>query len=108
MPPQTSNDDSLGVLRGAKQIGAYVDLRDDDGKVDERATYYLLEKGLLPAFKQGGIWITTKARLREHYNTLASKPPATSTKPSEPNAGTEAAPPPPRPARAPRSRRLAK
>jgi hypothetical protein len=96
MTSQTSNDDSLGILRGARAIAGYIDLRNDAGEVDERAAYYLLERGLLPAFKEGSVWTTTKARLREHYNTPALKPPKTSTEATEPNAGTEAAPSPER------------
>jgi hypothetical protein len=102
--PTTPQDDSLGVLRGAKAIGAFAEVF-KGGKVDERKTYYLLENRIIPAFKEGSIWTTTKARLRAHYNnTPTNIPPATSTEPTEPNSTEAEAPPPPTPRSAPTPR----
>ena len=59
MTQTTLPDDSqnLGVLRGAKSIGAYIGL-------NPRQAVYLLEKGDIPAKKMGGRWISTKNKLR--------------------------------------------
>jgi hypothetical protein len=83
--PTNQDDNSLGVLRGAKEIGAYVNLIRDDGEVDERAAYHQLENGGIPARKEGGVWTTTKSLLRSHYNTPTNLPP--------PNPDAEAPPP---------------
>ncbi|BBK31521.1 hypothetical protein EDC65_0323 [Stella humosa] len=37
---------------------------------DERRTYHLLERGLLPAFKLGGVWCARKSTLRAHVERL--------------------------------------
>ncbi len=50
--------EQLDVLRGAEEIGAYI-------KLNARQTFYLLEKGALPAKKLGGKWISTKRQLRQ-------------------------------------------
>lgn len=44
-------------LWGAKAIG-------DELGLPERKTFYLLEKGLLPARKIGRIWVSTRKELR--------------------------------------------
>jgi hypothetical protein len=53
-------DNPLGVLRGAPEIAKAI------GTTPRRA-YYLLEKGLLPAVKEGALWTTTVSRLRQFY-----------------------------------------
>jgi hypothetical protein len=60
-----NGDDRLDVLHGAENIGAYLGL-------NERQTFYLLERGKLPAKKLGGKWITTKQQLRRVVEVEAS------------------------------------
>jgi hypothetical protein len=57
------DDDELGsgILRGCAEIATAIN-------ESERRTFYLLKAGLLPAAKEGNLWVTTKARLRRHYN----------------------------------------
>ena len=60
---QIAETDSLAtdILRGAEAIARYVGL-------DVRQCFYRLEQGDLPAVKEGAVWVTTKSRLRKHYN----------------------------------------
>jgi hypothetical protein len=53
------------LLRGAKSIARFLNQ-------DPRATYHLLSRGLLPAGKEGAVWVASKARLREHYAYLTA------------------------------------
>jgi hypothetical protein len=59
------NDDDLAddMLPGAKAISRYI-------KEDERRTYRLLEAGLIPGFKVGGLWRARKSTLKAHYAKL--------------------------------------
>jgi hypothetical protein len=59
-PPDTLAGD---LLRGVKPIACFID-------ESERRTYYLLENKLLPAGKQGAIWVASRRALREHYARL--------------------------------------
>jgi hypothetical protein len=60
---ETTVETSLAedILRGADAIGAFVGL-------DPRQTFYYLQTGVLPATKEGRIWVSTRSRLRRHYN----------------------------------------
>jgi len=49
------------VLRGAQAIADYIGL-------DVRKCFYALERGHVPAIKEGSQWVTTRSRLRAHYN----------------------------------------
>jgi hypothetical protein len=61
-------DESLDCpLWGAEAIGREAGLIDDDGKVDVRRAFYLLEKGLLPGTKVGSAWTSTPRRLRKVF-----------------------------------------
>ena len=51
------NQDS-NLVWGAANIGKEI------GK-DERATYYLLENGLIPATKAGSQWVSERDKLRD-------------------------------------------
>jgi hypothetical protein len=51
-------------LWGAEAIGREAGLIDDQGEVDIRKTFYLLERKLLPATKIGRQWTSTPARIR--------------------------------------------
>jgi hypothetical protein len=57
----SEGNNELGVLRGAQQIAAAIGL-------PARRAYFLLEAGLLPATKEGNLWVTTRARLQRHYD----------------------------------------
>ena len=36
----------------------------------ERQTSYMLERGLIPAGKSGRLWVGSRRKLREHFETL--------------------------------------
>jgi hypothetical protein len=55
------------VLRGCPAIGGYI------GK-NPRETLWAVERGWLPAWREGKVWCASKAALRRHYADLASKP----------------------------------
>jgi hypothetical protein len=57
------------ILRGAEEIGAFVGL-------DQRKAFHGLQNGSIPATKEGRIWVTTKSRLRRHYNEERYEPSA--------------------------------
>jgi hypothetical protein len=61
-----SDDSPLSddILRGVPAISKFV------GDDDERRTYYRLEKGYIPAGKEGSTWVASKSRLRQHYADL--------------------------------------
>jgi hypothetical protein len=50
-------------LSGVAAISEFID-------EPKRRTYYLLERGIIPAGKLGNIWIASKATLRRHYANL--------------------------------------
>ena len=54
------------LLKGAEDIGPYI------GE-EPRRTSYLLERGLLPAFKLGGRWYARKTTLLAHFKMLEEK-----------------------------------
>jgi hypothetical protein len=58
----TGTESSLGddLLKGVSQIAVFID-------ESERRTYYLLERGYLPAGKMGATWIASKRALRAQY-----------------------------------------
>jgi hypothetical protein len=59
------SDQNLDLpLWGAEAIGRVAVLLNEDGTVDIRRTFYLLEKGLLPATKVGNAWTSTPRLVR--------------------------------------------
>jgi hypothetical protein len=54
------SNNPLGVLRGAAAIGRVIG-------VNPRRAYWLLERGVLPAVKEGSTWTSTLDRLRRFY-----------------------------------------
>ena len=54
-------------LWGAEAIGRAAGLITDDGSVDLRKTFRLLELQLLPARKIGKSWVTTPRQLRAAF-----------------------------------------
>ena len=60
-PNTTFDDDTLDVLRGVPEIARFV-------RKTERQTYHGLQSGHIPAIREGALWVTTKTRLRRHYN----------------------------------------
>jgi hypothetical protein len=67
MPSSETETLADDILRGCIAIAAFIDR-------EPRETFYLLQGGVLPAFKQGRIWISTKSRIREYYNTARYEP----------------------------------
>jgi len=76
-------------LWGAEAIGREAGVFDDDGNVDLRKSFYLLEKGYLPATKIGRQWTSTPARIRRAFAGDPSQPIAPI--PSKRHAGDTAA-----------------
>jgi hypothetical protein len=56
-----SDDLASDILRGCPAIAEYIGL-------PERQTFYILQRKLLPAWKEGKFWVSTKSRLKRHYN----------------------------------------
>jgi hypothetical protein len=56
------------LLRGAEAIADFIGL-------DTRDCFFHLQRGTIPAFKEGRTWVTTKSRLRRHYNESRFEPP---------------------------------
>jgi hypothetical protein len=54
------SNNPLGIVRGAAAIGAAIG-------VSPRRAYWLLERGVLPAVKEGSTWTSTLDRLRRFY-----------------------------------------
>lgn len=50
----------LGILRGADEIAKAIG-------TTPRRVYYLAETGVLPATKEGSLWVTTLDKLRQFY-----------------------------------------
>jgi hypothetical protein len=55
------------ILRGADAIAAFLGL-------GRRQAFYFLQKGEIPAVKEGSAWVTTKSRLIRHYNEGRYRP----------------------------------
>jgi hypothetical protein len=53
------------ILWGAEEIGREANLLDENGDVDRRRVFYKLERGLLPAKKNGREW---EERTRMGFN----------------------------------------
>jgi hypothetical protein len=53
-------------IRGVSAISKFI------GE-DERRTYYLLDRRIIPAGKEGSSWIASKAALTAHYDKLTGR-----------------------------------
>jgi hypothetical protein len=73
MPKNTEDDAAQSLaddlLRGAEAIGAFIGLK-------PRQAFHGLQAGSIPAVKEGGTWVSTKSRLRKHYNESRYERPA--------------------------------
>jgi hypothetical protein len=56
MPESIANE----LLRGAAQIGAYVGLK-------PRRAFEGLQKGWLPGWREGNLWVSSRPLLNNHY-----------------------------------------
>jgi len=61
------NSDLDRPIWGAEEIGREAGLIDENGIVDTRKAFYLLERGLLPATKVGRQWTSTPRRIRRVF-----------------------------------------
>jgi hypothetical protein len=52
------------ILWGATAIGREANIVNENGEVDIRRLYYMLEKGYLPAKKVGRAWMSTATAIR--------------------------------------------
>lgn len=57
----TDNDLANDKLKGVAEIAEFID-------EPQRRTNYLLERKLIPGWKIGAIWHSSKAKLRAHYS----------------------------------------
>ncbi len=57
-------DDPDAPIRGAALIALAGNVLKDDGEPNTALAYVMLEKGYLPASKQGATWISTTRRVR--------------------------------------------
>jgi hypothetical protein len=64
---EQNTSDLDAVIWGAVQIGREAGVLKDDGSVDVRRTFYLLQRGLLDADKFGQRYATTKRRIRNQF-----------------------------------------
>jgi hypothetical protein len=62
MRPNFADDDDDQILRGCPLIARAIG-------TSGRRCYALLEAGVLPAWKEIGVWVSTKRRLHAHYHT---------------------------------------
>jgi hypothetical protein len=62
---------------GAEAIGAEAGCFTDDGTVDVRKTYLLLEKRLIDASKVGRVWVSTRRRIHDSLRRGSGKRRAT-------------------------------
>lgn len=61
-----SNELAVDLLWGAKAIA-------DEIGVGPRKTFYMLEKGMIPARKVGALWVSSRQRLRQHFSGTAAE-----------------------------------
>ena len=61
-PPDSLKRD---LLRGAAEISDYI------GE-SKRRTLYKLERGIIPAGKDGRCWVGSKRLIREHYERITA------------------------------------
>jgi hypothetical protein len=52
---------------GAAKMARILNVVDDDGELDIRRMFYILEKGFVDADKAGGQWVSTPRRLRDSF-----------------------------------------
>ena len=67
-----SDDLASDILRGCPAIAEYIGL-------PERQTFYILQRKLLPAWKEGKFWVSTKSRLNVTTTSLATQPRASTS-----------------------------
>jgi len=75
-------DESLADdnLRGCEAIAEFVGL-------NPRQAFLALQKGRIPAFKQGRLWIASKQRIRRFYAESTYKPQQPDNTPGEHQRG---------------------
>ncbi len=64
--PHGMPDPDLELLTGVESIAGAIDKT-------PRQTYYMVERGLLPAFKLGGKWHARRGTLRAHFAKLEAE-----------------------------------
>lgn len=67
MPTPDAETIADDLLKGCPAIGAFI------GKT-ARETLWAIERGWIPAWREGHTWCALKSALRKHYAELAAKP----------------------------------
>jgi hypothetical protein len=60
----TETQDLDALIWGAEAIGRAANVLNEHGGVDEKATYYKLSRGYIPAKKSGSLWVSTLRKIR--------------------------------------------
>ena len=59
-----STQDLDALIWGGENIGRAANVVDDNGEVDQKKTFYKLQRGYIPAKKRGDTWISTLRMIR--------------------------------------------
>ena len=65
MPNETINTLGADMLWGAESIAEFLG-------INKRQALWKLENGLIPAGKNGRVWIASKRKLIEHFSNVTS------------------------------------
>ena len=65
MPDETTITLSADMLWGAESIAEFLGIR-------KRAALWKLERGLIPAGKNGRVWVASKRKLVRHFSDVTS------------------------------------
>lgn len=65
MPDETTTMLSADILWGAEKIAAFLG-------INKRQALWKLENGLIPAGKNGRVWVASKRKLVQHFSSVTS------------------------------------
>ena len=65
MPDETTTTLSEDTLWGAEKIAVFLG-------INKRQALWKLENGLIPAGKNGRVWVASKRKLIEHFSNVTS------------------------------------
>ena len=65
MPDETTTTLSSDILWGAEKIAEFLG-------INKRQALWKLENGLIPAGKNGRVWVASKRKLTQHFSNVTS------------------------------------